>query len=91
MRIIERPMSKSYVDDAIFHYCQNKEEAENAFRGVAPEDIITWGRTVNMETFQPLLAVMVREKDKPIKDWYKYIVPMELYTEVDELNTRKEL
>jgi len=35
--------------------------------------------------------VMVREKDKPIKDWYKYIVPMELYTEVDELKERSVL
>ena len=56
MRVIERPMSTSYVDDAIFHYCQNKEEAENAFRGVAPEDIITWGRTVNMETVSAIAS-----------------------------------
>jgi len=91
MRVIERPMSISYVDDAIFHYCQNKEETENAFKGVDPEDIITWGRTVNMETYQPLLAVMVRKKDKPVKEWFKYIVPMELYTEVDELKTREKL
>ena len=91
MKIIERPMSTSYVDDAIFHYCKTKEETENAFKGVDPEDIITWGRTVNMETFQPLLAVMVKDKNKPVKDWFKWIIPMELYTEVEELKARKEL
>ena len=91
MKVIERPMSTSYVDDAIFHYCKTKEEAENAFRGVDPEDIITWGRFTDMETFQPLLMVMVKKNDKPVKEWFKYIVPMELYTEVDKLKERNVL
>jgi hypothetical protein len=91
MKVIERPMSTSYIDDAIFHYCKTPEEAKNAFAGVDPEDIITWGRTVNMETFQPLLAVMIRNKDKPVKDWFKWIIPMDLYTDVEELNAREKL
>lgn len=91
MRVIERPMSTSWIDEAIFHYCKTKEEAENAFRGVPAGDILTWGRTINMETYQPLLMVMVRVKDKPVKEWFKYIVPMELYTQVDELKGRNVL
>ena len=90
MKKIERPIATSYVDEAIFHYCRSEEEVKNAFIDVDPKDIYVYKRTVDMETFQPLLLVMVKNSADCISEWYKWIVPMELFNSSDKLQQVRE-
>ena len=90
MKKIERPIATSYVDEAIFHYCRSAEEVKNAFIDVDPKDIYVYKRTVDMETFQPLLLVMVKNSADCISEWYKWIVPMELFDSSDKLQQVRE-
>ena len=78
MKKIERPIATSYVDEAIFHYCRSEEEVKNAFAGVDPKNIHIYKRTIDMDTFQPLLMVTVQRENYHIGEWFKWIIPLEL-------------
>ena len=90
MKKIERPMSTTVIDELPFHYCKTVEEVNNAFAGVKPEDVFMYRRTVDMETFQPQLMILVKTRSEMVSDWYKWVVPMELYVASDALQFLKE-
>jgi len=77
MKKIERPIATSLVDEPVFHYCRSEQEVKNAFAGVDPKDIFVYKRWVDMETFQPLLLVLVKNGADTISEWYKWVVPLQ--------------
>jgi len=78
MKIIERPMSTTYVLDYLFHFIKDEEEAENVRKLIGDKEIFHVQRTVDMETFQPMLAFAIPEDGKPFSEWLKYISKLEL-------------
>ena len=78
MKKIERPIATSIVDEPIFHYCKTADEVKNAFAGVDPKHIHIYKRTIDMDTFQPLLMVMVQREHYHIGEWFKWVIPLEL-------------
>ena len=85
MKKIERPMSTTYVDELLFHYCDTVEQVKNAFANVDPKDIFIYKRWIDMDTFQPWLLVFVKNDDELMCNWYKWIVPLELGVQCDNL------
>ena len=90
MKKIERPIATSFADEAIFHYCKTPEETKNAFDGVDPKRIHVWRRSIDPDTFQPLLMVMVERENIPINEWFKWAVPLELALNNDSFKTVQE-
>ena len=78
MKIIERPMSTTYVFDYLFHLIKDEEEAENVRKLIDDKEIFHVQRTVDMETYQPMLAFAIPEENKPFSEWMKYIAKLEL-------------
>lgn len=78
MKIIERPMSTTYVFDYLFHLIKDEAEAENVRKLIGDKEIFQVQRTVDMETFQPMLAFAIPEDGKPFSEWMKYISKLEL-------------
>lgn len=77
MKKIERPIATSLIDEPVFHYCRSEDEVKNAFAGVDPKDIFVYKRWVDMETFQPLLLVLVKNGAETVSEWYKWVVPLQ--------------
>ena len=90
MKVIERPIATSYADEVIFHYCKTPEETKNAFMGVDPKHIHVYRRYVDTETYQPLLMVMVEREHKPIGEWFKWVIPLELMIDNEQFKDIQE-
>lgn len=78
MKIIERPMSTTYMLDYPFHLIKDEAEAENVRKIIGDKEIFHVQRTVDKETFQPMLAFAIPEDNKPFSEWVKYIAKLEL-------------
>jgi hypothetical protein len=78
MKVIERPTSTTYVDEYTFHLIKNKEEVKNVLVGYSREDILVIRRTIDMDTFTPILWFALKREHKQFYDWLKYVVPYEL-------------
>ena len=78
-RIIERPNTTTYVIDFMFHYIKDATEMKNVASLIGDKEIFQVMRTVDPNTYQPLLFFAILEKDKPFSDWMKYVIKMELY------------
>ena len=78
MRVIERPMSTTYMLDYAFHLIKDEVEAENIHKLIGDKEIFHVQRTVDMETFQPMLAFAIPEDGKLFSEWMKYISKLEL-------------
>ena len=77
-KIIERPESTTYMLDFAFHFIKDEAEAENVKNLIGEKKIFHVQRTVDSETFQPMLAFAIPEDDKPFSEWMKYIAKLEL-------------
>lgn len=83
MKIIERPMSTTYMLDYPFHLIKDEAEAENVRKLIGDKKIFQVQRMVDTETFQPMLAFAIPEDDKPFSEWMKYISKLELVASND--------
>lgn len=81
-KVIERPMSTTYLFEMPFHLIRSREEARNIKAVVAGRKIVQVSRSVDMGSFQPILYFAIEEADKPMDRWLKYVTPMELW--IDE-------
>jgi hypothetical protein len=72
-KIIVRPDNTTYVLDFAFHYIKDATEMKNVASLIGDKEIFQVMRTVDPNTFQPLLFFAIPEKDKPFSDWMKYV------------------
>jgi hypothetical protein len=78
MKVIERPMSTTYVLDFEFHLIKDETEMKNVVAVIGEKKIVQIARTFDLETFQPMLAFAIPEDGKPFSQWMKYIAKLEL-------------
>lgn len=80
-KVIERPMSTTYVTEFLFHYIKDETEMKNVIAANQGKEIFQVMCSVDPNTFQPLLYFAFKEEGKPFSDWMKYVAKMELYLE----------
>jgi hypothetical protein len=80
-KVIERPMSTTYVLDFPFHYIKDEVEMKNVVTTNGSKEIVHILRSMDPNTFQPLLYFAFKEEGKPFSDWMKYVAKMEIYSE----------
>jgi hypothetical protein len=78
MRIVERPDFTSYFPDFAFHLIKDEEEAKNVNMLLGDKKPFVVMRSVDTETFQPMLFFAIPEDNKPFSDWLKYVTRLEL-------------
>lgn len=85
MKKIERPESTTYVLDFPFHYIKDEKEAKNIFGNLKEEDfLVVQKKKMIDDNFNPLMALAIKDTNKPFSEWLKYIVRMELVVDVRE-------
>ena len=88
---IIRPGIVSHQLSFIFHVCKDEKEVLNALVGVKKEDIFEVYKTVDTETFEPIIYFAIREEGKPFIDWLKFATKLsdiyEYYLEKEDNNT----
>ena len=77
-KVIERPMSKTYITEFLFHYIKDETEMKNVIAANPGKEIFQVMRIVDVNTFQPMLYFAFEEKNKLFSEWMKYVVKMEL-------------
>jgi hypothetical protein len=80
-KVIERPMSTTYVLDFPFHYIKDENEMKNVVDSNNDKEVMQIMRTMDPNTFQPLLYFAFVDESKPFSDWMKYVAAMEIYSE----------
>jgi hypothetical protein len=80
-KVIERPTSTTYVLDFPFHYIKDENEMKNVVATNQGKEIFQVMRSMDPNTFQPLLYFAFKEEGKPFSDWMKYVAKMEIYSE----------
>ena len=83
MKEIKRPDSTTIVYEISFHKCKSVKEVENAFAGVDPENVVLFAKSVNSETFQPEVLVVMMNDRKTIMEGCKYLIPLEYINEAE--------
>jgi len=80
-KVIERPMSTTYVAEFLFHYIKDEVEMKNVVAVNQGKEMFQVMRSVDMNTFQPMLYFAFKEEGKPFSEWMKYVAKMKLYSE----------
>jgi hypothetical protein len=80
-KVIERPMSTTHILDFPFHYIKDEAEMNNVVAVSKGKEVVQIMRSMDPNTYQPLLYFAFKEDDKPFSDWMKYAAKMEIYSE----------
>lgn len=78
MKKIERYDTTTYFREFPFHLIRNEQEAENVAKVIGDKKVVIIDRSVDMETYQPMIWFAVEDKDLPLSRWLKYVSYMEL-------------
>ena len=78
MKVIERPMSTTHVQEYMFHLIKDEAEAKNVSNILGDRKPFIVQRSVDMATFQPLLYFAIPNDTKPFSEWSKYVTPLTL-------------
>jgi hypothetical protein len=78
MGVIERPESTTYVLEFPFHLIRNEKELQNMMQGYTSADGVVIQNLVEKDTYQPLVAVALRDEKRPFVHWHKFVVRLEL-------------
>lgn len=73
MKTIQRPESTTIILEEKFHFIKSKEELKNVLEGVKEEELLLWGRLIDVDSFQPLVAFIILKQGNSISESYKYI------------------
>lgn len=76
MKIINRPMSTSYVPEFAFHLIKDEEEANNIKKIIGDKKVVKVMQTLDQKTFTPMILFAIEDTNKPFAEWLKYVSPM---------------
>ena len=78
MKVIERPTSTTHEIGFPFHLIKDEAEAENVKKIIGDREILHVMRSIDPNTFQPMLYFAIPEEGKQFAEWMKYVVHMAL-------------
>lgn len=60
-----------------FHDCLNEQEVRNVFENVDMRDVHIFSKEVEVDSFQPMVSVIITKNNTPLASGLKYRVRME--------------
>lgn len=95
LKVIERPESTTHVMGFMFHWIKDEKEAKNVFDVIGDKKTLSVARSVDPETFQPILYFAVVDDTAPFSEWLKYGAKLELMSKktsnsIDEIDSGEE-
>lgn len=68
----------TYFREFPFHLIRNEQEGENIASVIGDQNVVIIDRSVDMETYQPMIWFAIEDKHKPMSQWLKYVSHLEL-------------